>query len=166
MSLPRTLGELRHSPFSEERLRIRQVKDELRDNLMAKLRAGGSIFAGIVGYDDTVVPQIVNAILSRHNFILLGLRGQAKSRILRALTTLLDPQTPYIAGCEIHDSPYSPICLRCREEIAKQGDDTAIAYLTPDYRYWGNLSTPDVTISNLIEVTEPINPSVGVIVIT
>src|SRR5207245_11774173 len=120
MSLPRTLGELRHSPFSEERLRIRQVKDELRDNLMAKLRAGGSIFAGIVGYDDTVVPQIVNAILSRHNFILLGLRGQAKSRIMIAMTTLLDPQTPYIAGCEIHDSPYSPICLRWRVQIAKQ----------------------------------------------
>src|SRR5207237_7048924 len=98
----------------EERLRIRQVKDELRDNLMAKLRAGGSIFAGIVGYDDTVVPQIVNAILSRHNFILLGLRGQAKSRILRALTTLLDPQTPYIAGCELHDRSYSHIHLRCR----------------------------------------------------
>jgi len=161
MSLPRTLGELRHSPFSEERLRIRQVKDELRDNLMAKLRAGGSIFAGIVGYDDTVVPQIVNAILSRHNFILLGLRGQAKSRILRALTTLLDPQTPYIAGCEIHDSPYSPICLRCREQIAKQGDDTAIAYLTPDHRYVEKLATPDVTIADLIGDIDPIKAARG-----
>src|SRR5213080_171752 len=134
MSLPRTLGELRHSPFSEERLRVRQVKDELRDNLMAKLRAGESLFAGIVGYDDTVIPQIVNAILSRHNFILLGLRGQAKSRILRALTTLLDPQTPYIAGCEIHDNPYSPICRRCREEVTRLGDATSISYLTPDHR--------------------------------
>ncbi len=131
MSFPRTLGELRHSPFSEEQLRSRRVKDELRDNLTAKLRQGGPIFPGIVGYDDTVVPQIINAVLSRHNFILLGLRGQAKSRILRALTTLLDPQMPYIAGCEIHDNPYSPICRRCRDEIAKHGDNTPIAYLTP-----------------------------------
>ncbi len=92
------------------------MKDELRDNLAAKLRQGGPIFPGIVGYDDTVVPQIVNAVLSRHNFILLGLRGQAKSRILRALTTLLDPQMPYIAGCEIHDNPYAPICRPCREQ--------------------------------------------------
>src|SRR5580700_895224 len=107
-SLPRTLGELRRSNFSEERLRTRRVKDELRDNLTARLRkdkdGDAPVFPGIVGYDDTVVPQIINAILSRHNFILLGLRGQAKSRILRALTTLLDPQMPYIAGCEVHDN--------------------------------------------------------------
>src|SRR5205814_2452399 len=141
-NLPSTLGELRKSDFSEARLRDRRVKDELRDNLMARLRLGQAIFPGVIGFDDTVVPQIVNAILSRHNFILLGLRGQAKSRILRALTTLLDPQTPYIAGCEIHDNPYSPICRRCREEIAKQGDDTAIAYLTPDDRYVEKLATP------------------------
>src|SRR5262249_11164960 len=117
MSLPRTLGELRRSPFSEEKLSTRRVKDELRENLIARLQAGGeaAIFPGIVGYDDTVVPQIVNAILSRHNFILLGLRGQAKSRILRALTSLLDPQMPYIAGCEIHDNPYAPVCRRCRD---------------------------------------------------
>jgi len=161
MSFARTLGELRHSPFSEQRLRTRQVKDELRDNLMTKLRAGGSIFTGIVGYDDTVVPQIVNAILSRHNFILLGLRGQAKSRILRALTTLLDPQMPYIAGCEIHDNPYSPICCRCREEIVKQGDNTAIAYLTPDDRYVEKLATPDVTIADLIGDIDPIKAARG-----
>src|SRR5882724_11139774 len=161
MSFPRTLGELRHSPFSEERLRIRQVKDELRDNLMAKLRAGGSIFAGIVGYDDTVVPQIVNAILSRHNFILLGLRGQAKSRILRALTTLLDPQTPYIAGCEIHDSPYSPICRRCRGLVAREQDATPIAWLTPEQRYVEKLATPDVTIADLIGDIDPIKAARG-----
>src|ERR1022692_780276 len=99
MNVARTLGELRHSPFTAQRLASRRGKDELRENLMSRLRAGGSKFSGIVGYDDTVVPQIVNAILSRHNFILLGLRGQAKSRILRALTTLLDPQMPYVAGC-------------------------------------------------------------------
>src|SRR5690349_23574357 len=92
MNFPQTFGELKKSSFSEERLRTRRVKDELRDNLIARLRSGKPVFPGIVGYDDTVVPQIVNAVLSRHNFILLGLRGQAKSRILRALTTLLDPQ--------------------------------------------------------------------------
>jgi magnesium chelatase subunit I len=162
MSLPRTLGELRHSPFSEERLRTRRVKDELRDNLMTKLRQEtGPIFPGIVGYDDTVVPQIINAVLSRHNFILLGLRGQAKSRILRALTTLLDEHLPYIAGCEIHDSPYSPLCRRCRDEIAKRGDDTPIAYLTRDDRYVEKLATPDVTIADLIGDIDPIKAARG-----
>jgi len=161
MSLPRTLGELRHSPFSEEQLHTRRVKDELRDNLVVKLRQGGPIFPGIVGYDDSVVPQIVNAILSRHNFILLGLRGQAKSRILRALTTLLDAQMPFVAGCEIHDNPYSPICRRCRDEMAKRGDDTAIAYLTPDERYVEKLATPDVTIADLIGDIDPIKAARG-----
>ena len=152
MSLPRTLGELRQSSFSQERLSTRRVKDEMRDNLIVKLRQGGAIFPGIVGYDREapVVPQIVNAILSRHNFILLGLRGQAKSRILRALTSLLDPQVPYVAGCEIHDNPYAPICRRCRNEIADFGDNTPIAYLTPDERYVEKLATPDVTIADLI----------------
>src|SRR6201997_907469 len=151
-SLPRTLGELRRSIFSEERLRTRHVKDELRENLIARLcrNDDAPIFAGIVGYEDTVVPQIVNAILSRHNFILLGLRGQAKSRILRALTSLLDPQMPYMAGCEIHDNPYAPICRRCHDEIARLGDDAPIAYLTPDERYVEKLATPDVTIADLI----------------
>ncbi|HWZ77682.1 MAG TPA: hypothetical protein VNX87_14160 [Candidatus Sulfotelmatobacter sp.] len=161
MSLPRTLGELRQSPFSEQRLRSRRVKDELRDNLITKLRETGSVFPGIVGYDDTVVPQIVNAILSRHNFILLGLRGQAKSRILRALTGLLDPQIPYIAGCEIHDNPYAPICRRCRDEIAKHGDQTQIAYLQPDDRYVEKLATPDVTIADLIGDIDPIKAARG-----
>src|SRR5512146_87700 len=134
MILPRTLGELRSSEFSEQRLGNRRVKDELRENLLARLRCDRPLFPGIIGYDDTVVPQLVNAVLSRHNFILLGLRGQAKSRILRALTGLLDPQMPYVAGCEIHDNPYAPICRRCRELIAEQGDATPIAYLGPDAR--------------------------------
>src|SRR5499425_2944714 len=161
MNLPRTLGELRKSSFSEPRLRARKVKDELRDNLIAKLHAGETIFPGIVGYDDTVVPQLVNAVLSRHNFILLGLRGQAKSRILRALTSLLDPQTPYIAGCEIHDNPYAPICARCRELIAKCGEATSIAYLTPEERYVEKLATPDVTIADLIGDVDPIKAARG-----
>jgi len=161
MSFPQTLGALRHSLFSEQRLRARRVKDELRENLLKKLRQSGPIFPGIVGYDDTVVPQIVNAVLSRHNFILLGLRGQAKSRILRALTSLLDEQTPYVAGCEVHDNPYAPICRRCQNEIAEHGDDTAIAYLTPDDRYVEKLATPDVTIADLIGDIDPIKAARG-----
>src|ERR1700693_598987 len=162
-SLPRTLGELRRSSFSEERLRTRRVKDELRENLVTRLRENGdaAIFPGIVGYDDTVVPQIINAILSRHNFILLGLRGQAKSRILRALTTLLDPQMPYLAGCEVHDNPYAPICRRCREEMARLGEDSPIAYLSPDDRYVEKLATPDVTIADLIGDIDPIKAARG-----
>src|ERR1700680_4363658 len=110
-ALPTTLGELRKSEYTAERL-ARSVKDELRDNLIARLRKTAKskepLFPGIVGYEDTVVPQIINAVLSRHNFILLGLRGQAKSRILRALTTLLDPACPYVAGSEVRDNPYAP----------------------------------------------------------
>src|SRR6202522_3443413 len=163
MSPPRTLGELRHSPFSEERLRVRRVKDELRENLSVRLRENGDapVFPGIVGYDDTVVPQIINAILSRHNFILLGLRGQAKSRILRALTTLLDPHMPYLTGCEIRDNPYAPICRRCREEVARLGDAAPVSYLTPDDRYVEKLATPDVTIADLIGDIDPIKAARG-----
>ena len=156
-NLPQTLAELRRSEqFSEPRMRNRHVKDELRDNLITRLRGSGPIFPGIVGYDDTVVPQIVNAVLSRHNFILLGLRGQAKSRILRALTTLLDPQLPYVRGCEIHDNPYEPICRRCRELLANNPDGAPIAYLSPDDRYVEKLATPDVTIADLIGDIDPI----------
>jgi len=156
------LAELRRSQrFSEERVRNRRVKDEMRDNLMERLRGSGPIFPGIVGYDDTVVPQIVNAILSRHNFILLGLRGQAKSRILRALTTLLDPQLPYLLGCEIHDNPYAPICHRCRELLATNPEDAPIAYLTPGERYVEKLATPDVTIADLIGDLDPIKAAKG-----
>jgi magnesium chelatase subunit I len=163
MSSPRTLGELRRSNFSEERSHKRRVKDELRENLIARLRENpdAPVFPGIVGYDDTVVPQIINAILSRHNFILLGLRGQAKSRILRALTTLLDPEMPYLAGCEIHDNPYAPLCRRCREEVARAGDAAQIAYLTPDERYVEKLATPDVTIADLIGDIDPIKAARG-----
>ena len=108
-----------------------------------------------------MVPQIINALLSRHKFILLGLRGQAKSRILRALTTLLDPQTPYLAGCEIHDNPYAPICRRCRDEVARLGDAAPIAYRAPDERYVEKLATPDVTIADLIGDIDPIKAARG-----
>jgi len=156
MNLPHTLGQLRQSIYSEERLKSRRVKDELRDNLICKLRRNETVFPGIVGYDDSAVPQIVNAILSRHNFILLGLRGQAKSRILRALSALLDPELPYISGCEIHDNPYAPICRRCRELLAECGEETPVAYLRPDERYVEKLATPDVTIADLIGDVDPI----------
>src|SRR5437773_11391931 len=121
-ALPQTLGELRRHAGA----RSRSVKQEVRDNLVKKLQAGEKLFPGIIGYDDTVVPQLINAILSRHNFILLGLRGQAKSRILRALTELLDESTPFVAGCEIHDNPYAPICRRCAALVEREGDATEI----------------------------------------
>lgn len=154
--LPRTLGELRQSSFSEARLADRSVKDELRTNLICKLQRGETLFPGILGYEDTVVPQVINAILSRHNFILLGLRGQAKTRLIRGLTSLLDETTPYIEGCEIHDSPYRPICRRCRELIAAEGDATPIGWLGRDHRYVEKLATPDVTIADMIGDIDPI----------
>ena len=155
-----TLGALKQSAeHSPEKIARRSVKDELRANLIAKLKAsrsGSPLFPGIIGYEDTVVPQLINAVLSRHNFILLGLRGQAKSRILRALTSLLDAHTPYIAGCEIHDSPYAPICKRCRDLIARDGDATPIAWLSAADRYVEKLATPDVTVADLIGDIDPI----------
>jgi magnesium chelatase subunit I len=153
--LPKTLGALRASEFTPARL-ARSVKHELRENLIARLRSKEPLFPGIVGYQDTVVPQIVNAVLSKHNFILLGLRGQAKSRILRALTTLLDPACPYIAGSEIRDNPYAPISKFSRDLIAKMGDDTPIAWMTPDDRFVEKLATPDVTVADLVGDIDPI----------
>jgi len=154
--LPRTLGALRSSSFSEDRIGIRSVKDELRNNLICRLQCGTPLFPGIVGYEESVVPQMVNAILSRHNFILLGLRGQAKTRLIRMLTAMLDELLPYVEGCEIHDNPYRPICRRCRNLIQEEGDDTPIAYLTPDHRYVEKLATPDVTIADMIGDIDPI----------
>jgi magnesium chelatase subunit I len=154
--LPRTLGALRNSALSEERIGARSVKDELRGNLIRKLQCPTPLFPGIVGYEDSVVPQVVNAILSRHNFILLGLRGQAKTRLIRMLTTLLDEVLPYVEGCEIHDNPYQPICRRCRNLIQEEGDDTPIAYLAAEHRYVEKLATPDVTIADMIGDIDPI----------
>jgi magnesium chelatase subunit I len=160
--LPLTLGELRTSPvFPETLLRTRSVKDEMRSNLIALLQAGQTIFPGIVGYEDTVVPQIINAVLSKQNFILLGLRGQAKSRILRALTGLLDERLPYIAGCEIRDNPYHPLCKRCRDLIAERGDATPISYVARADRYVEKLATPDVTVADLIGDLDPIKAARG-----
>jgi magnesium chelatase subunit I len=158
-SLPATLGALRASEFIPARL-ARSVKDELRENLIAKLRESAKtkvpLFPGIVGYEDTVVPQIINAVLSKHNFILLGLRGQAKSRILRSLTTLLDPHSPYVAGSEVRDNPYAPISKFSRDLIAKMGDETPIAWMTPNDRFVEKLATPDVTVADLVGDIDPI----------
>ena len=154
--LPVTLGALKKSNFSEQRLSGRSVKDELRQNLICKLQRGDDLFPGVVGYEETVIPQIVNAVLSKHNFILLGLRGQAKTKIIRMLTALLDERLPYIAGCEIRDNPYQPICRRCRDLVEEQGDATPIAWLDRDHRYVEKLATPDVTIADMIGDIDPI----------
>jgi magnesium chelatase subunit I len=160
--LPQTLGELQSSKeFYEARLKKRSVKDELRENLIARLKTRETIFPGIVGYEDTVVPQIVNAVLSKQNFILLGLRGQAKSRILRGLTELLDEQMPYVAGCEIRDNPYHPLCRRCRDLIAEKGPATPIAFLPRQERYVEKLATPDVTVADLVGDLDPIKAARG-----
>src|SRR5881394_796665 len=147
-----TLGDLRQLRTAGSR----PVKQEIRDNLVCKLQTGQPLFPGIIGYDDTVVPQLVNAILSRHNFILLGLRGQAKSRILRGLVDLLDERIPVVPGCEIHDDPSAPICAGCRARLAEEGDALPIAWLRRDERYVEKLATPDVTIADMVGDIDPI----------
>ncbi|HYP06512.1 MAG TPA: magnesium chelatase [Bryobacteraceae bacterium] len=154
--LPRTLGELRRSRFSEERLAHRSVKDEIRENLICRLQRKEPLFPGVVGYEETVAPQVVNAVLSRHNFILLGLRGQAKTKLIRLLTGLLDEYIPFIEGSEIRDSPYRPLSKYGRERVAESGDATPIDYLHRDERYVEKLATPDVTIADMIGDIDPI----------
>ncbi len=151
-----TLGELRRSGRA-----TRPVKQEIRDNLVEKLRTGAPLFPGIVGYDETVIPQLVNAILSRHNFILLGLRGQAKSRILRGLVDLLDPVVPVVPGCEIHDNPLAPICASCRARVAVEGDDLPLGWLPREARFVEKLATPDVTIADMVGDIDPIKAAQG-----
>jgi magnesium chelatase subunit I len=154
-SRPHTLAELREAIASGV-VRRRSVKDEVRENLICRLRTGETLFPGIIGYDETVVPQIVNAVLSRHNFILLGLRGQAKSRILRALSDLLDEFVPVMPGCEIHDDPIAPLCAACRARVRDEGDETPIGWLDRSTRYVEKLATPDVTIADMIGDLDPI----------
>src|SRR5580698_2671271 len=149
--LPGTLGSLKKTRTS-----LRTVKDELRENLICKLKKKEPLFPGIVGYEETVVPQVVNAVLSKHNFILLGLRGQAKTRLIRMLVTLLDEHTPYIAGCEIRDNPFEPICSACRKLVREKGDATPISWLAREQRYVEKLATPDVTIADMIGDIDPI----------
>src|SRR6188768_310985 len=150
-----TLGALRDAVARGDVPR-RNVGEEVRDNLIRKLRTGETLFPGIIGYDDSVVPQMVNALLSQHNFILLGLRGQAKTRLLRALTTLLDEVIPVVPGCEINDDPLEPLCAACRARIASEGDRMPIAWLSRDLRYVEKLATPDVTIADMVGDIDPI----------
>ena len=147
-----TLGDLRKQRGGS----TRPVRQEIRDNLVARLQTGGRLFPGIIGYDETVIPQLVNAILSRHNFILLGLRGQAKSRILRGLIDLLDEQIPVIPGCEINDDPLAPICGACRARVAREGDRLPIAWRPREARFVEKLATPDVTIADMVGDIDPI----------
>src|SRR5712671_6811962 len=161
MTHPRTLAELKNSPWVEAPLRGRTVRGEIRANLLTRLAVGGPLFAGIVGYEDTILPQIVNALLARHHFILLGLRGQAKSRILRELTGLLDERIPIVAGSEVNDDPFAPISKYARELLAECGDATPIGWLRRDQRYVEKLATPDVTIADLIGDVDPIKAARG-----
>ena len=137
-------------------MRQRTVKEEMRANVIRQLHSGNRLFPGIVGYDDTVVPQVVNAVLSRHNLILLGLRGQAKSRILRGLTQFLDEEIPVMAGCEINCNPFRPHCRACRTLVEESGDEAPISFLPREARYVEKLATPDVTIADMIGDVDPI----------
>ena len=147
----RSIGALKRA-----NIRILPVKEELRNNCIAKLRAREKLFDGIIGYDDTVVPAVINAILSRHDIILLGLRGQAKTRLVRMLPSLLDEWTPIVKGSELNDNPFHPISKYATDLIAEYGDDTEIEWIPREQRYGEKLATPDVTIADLIGDIDPI----------
>jgi magnesium chelatase subunit I len=151
MSRPRTLRELKASGY-----RPRTVRDEMRENLIQRIRYGAKLFEGVVGYEHTVEPQIANAILSKHDFILLGLRGQAKTRLLRSLVTFLDEFVPAIAGCPLNSDPFQPLTHYARVQIETHGDETPIVWLPREQRYQEKLATPDVTIADLIGDIDPI----------
>ena len=155
-SRPQTIADLRASDHRRE-----TVKQELRRNLLSRLRDRRPLFPGIVGYDETVLPQVANAIISGHDLIFLGERGQAKSRLMRSLTDLLDPQVPVMAGCEINDHPFAPICRHCRDEVAAHGDQAPIAWLPREARYGEKLATPDTSIADLIGEVDPIRVAEG-----
>ena len=153
---PRTIAELRASGHKHE-----TVKQEMRRNLITRLRSGEPLLAGIVGYDETVLPQLANAVISGHDVILLGERGQAKSRIMRSLVSLLDEQVPVISGCEVNDHPYAPICRRCLDLVEKNGEAVEITWIERDRRYGEKLATPDISIADLIGEVDPIKVAEG-----
>src|SRR5437870_6783054 len=153
---PHTIGELRESGY-----RLLSVKEEMRKNLIQKIRRGEELFPGIIGYEETVIPQIENAILSGQDIIFLGERGQAKTRMARGLVNLLDEVVPVIAGCEIYDNPYEPICKACRDKVEELGDRVEIAWLPRDKRYGEKLATPDITISDLVGEVDPVRVAEG-----
>ncbi len=152
----KTIGELKASGYSPV-----SVREELRRNMIRLIREKKNVFPGIVGYDDTVIPQVKNAIISGQDIIFLGERGQAKSRIMRLLINLLDPEIPVIRGCEVNDNPLAPICRACRDHIAAEGDATEIDWLPRDARYGEKLATPDITIADLIGDVDPIKVAEG-----
>jgi len=156
MPKPQTVRELRDSGYTPK-----TVKQELRDNLIARLRRGERLFAGIIGYEQTVVPQIENAVLSGQDIVFLGERGQAKTRMARLLVGLLDEEMPALAGCEISDDPFAPICQACRQRVAEQGDRAPLAWIPRDRRYSEKLATPDITIADLIGEVDPIKVAEG-----
>src|SRR3954468_12388383 len=153
---PRTLGELKASGYKRE-----SVKDEMRRNLIAQMTKGEPLFPDILGYEETVVPQVHNAILSRHDILFLGLRGQAKTRMLRQLVRLLDEAMPVVAGSEVHDHPYAPLSKEARDKVAEFGDETPIEWVGRDERYHEKLATPDVTIADLIGEVDMIKHAEG-----
>lgn len=157
MAEARTFGELKRTYQRPEG----GVKDELRRNLLQKLVARETLFPGILGYEESVIPKVVNAILSRHNMILLGLRGQAKSRLIRGFTTLLDPLVPAVAGSEIHDDPFRPLSKYAKDLLAEKGDEAEVVWLRPEERYVEKLATPDVTIADIIGDVDPIRAARG-----
>ena len=156
MNSPATLGELRASGH-----RHKTVKAELRDNLLTRLGAGADRFPGIVGFDDTVLPQVERALLAGHDLVLLGERGQGKTRLIRTIVQLLDETTPVIAGCEINDHPYAPVCTRCRRLVAEKGEQTPVAWKPRDERFAEKLATPDVSVGDLIGDVDPIKVAEG-----
>src|SRR3989304_178593 len=153
---PRTIGELRASGY-----RVRSVKEELRKNLIEKIQKGENLFPGIIGYEESVIPQVENAVLGGQDIIFLGERGQAKTRLIRTLINLLDPEIPVIAGCEINDNPYRPICRSCGEKIEAEGENTPITWIPREERYSEKLATPDITIADLIGEVDPIKVAQG-----
>lgn len=156
MPKPQTLGELKAAGY-----RSRPVKSEIRHNLIKRLQLGETLFPGVIGYEDTVIPQLVNALLARQNVILLGLRGQAKSRILRELTSLLDEEIPALAGSEINDDPFAPLSAYGKQLLAEKGNEAPIAWVGRDARYVEKLATPDVTIADIIGDVDPIKAARG-----
>ena len=151
-----TVGELRASGH-----RPKPVKTEIRDNLLARLRSGEPRFPGIVGFDDTVLPQVERALLAGHDFVLLGERGQGKTRLIRTIAELLDEFTPVVEGCEINDHPYAPVCARCRRLAAELGDELPVSWLARDLRYGEKLATPDTSVGDLIGDVDPIKVAEG-----
>ena len=156
MTKPRTIRELQASDYH-----VLPIKEELRKNLTNRLRKGEPPLPGLVGYEETVVPQVENAILSGQDLVLLGERGQAKTRLARSLVNLLDDEVPIIAGCEINDNPYAPICQHCRIKVDEEGDDTEIEWIGRDHRYGEKLATPDITVADLIGEVDPIKVAEG-----